>query len=296
MAEQAKKTMHSLNCEYQLGVSAADYEVIVVENSSSNNLSEADVKACGENFHYIRRQEALPTPVFAINHGASKATGTHICVMIDGARLVSPGIVNYMLAAARLAKNPVIAAPGYHLGPKLQRISIQEGYCPAEENRLLSSIQWPLDGYRLFEISCLSGTSRGGFFKPMGESNCICVSKAMFDQLKGFDEKFTETGGGQVNLDFYKRAVEVADSSLIVLLGEGSFHQLHGGITTDAQGSHRRQSMLDHFAQYVELRGAPYQAPNKRPIYLGTVPDSALEFIQTGAAQGLDGYKQQANS
>jgi hypothetical protein len=287
MAPQAKRTMESLSTAYQRGVSAEDYEVIVVENESNNNLSEDDVTAFGENFSYFRRSESQPTPVFAINYGASKARGTHICVMIDGARMVTPGMVSYMLAAAKLEENAVIASPGYHLGPKLQQLSILEGYNQEREAKLLEDIQWPHDGYRLFEVACLSGTCRAGFFAPISESNCICVSRSLYERLGGFDEGFTETGGGQVNLDFYKRAVELPETVLFLLMGEGSFHQLHGGITTGKKGEDRKQAMTDHFAQYASLRGGPYSAPDKRCIYLGSVPDSAVKFINHGTNKAL---------
>ena len=38
MPMQAEKTLYSLTADYQQGVEASDYEVIVVENESANNL------------------------------------------------------------------------------------------------------------------------------------------------------------------------------------------------------------------------------------------------------------------
>ena len=105
--------------------------------------------------------------------------------------------------------------------------------------------------------------------------------------MGGFDPAFTETGGGQVNLDFFKRTVELPDAVLVVLPGEGSFHQFHGGITTGTQGESRVKSMEDHFNQYAALRGGPYRSPAKRPIYLGTFPDSAMKFVRHSAIQSI---------
>jgi hypothetical protein len=155
------------------------------------------------------------------------------------------------------------------------------------EAELLASINWPNDGYRLFEISCLSGTSGSGYFKPIGESNCLSVPADIWQSLGGFDPAFTETGGGQVNLDFYKRAVELPDTLLVILMGEGSFHQFHGGITTGTKGKARVKSMDDHFNQYAALRGEPYKSPTKRPIYLGSLPDSAMKFMHHGTTQAV---------
>ena len=90
MPEQARRTLYSLSTDYQRGVEADDYEVIVVENHSRRVLGEQAATAYPGNFRYLLRHEQLPTPVFAINDAAALATGTHITVMIDGARMVTP--------------------------------------------------------------------------------------------------------------------------------------------------------------------------------------------------------------
>lgn len=283
MPEQARKTLYSLSTAYQRGVEAADYEVIVVENRSDRLLGEDAIRDLPGDFRYFLRDETLPTPVFAVNFGAAQARGTHIAVVVDGARMCTPGVISYMLAACRLSPHAVTAVPGYHLGHELQQISVHKGYDEAAEAQLLASIRWPEDGYRLFEISCLSGSCSSGFFKPIGESNCFLVPRAVFERLGGFDEGFTETGGGQVNLDFYKRAVELPETQLVVLLGEGCFHQIHGGVTTGNREIDREETMVAHFAQYNALRGAAYSPPGKRAIFLGAVPDQALKFIRHGS-------------
>jgi glycosyltransferase involved in cell wall biosynthesis len=280
MPEQAKKTIYSLSAAYQRDVQESDYEVIVMENPSDNMLGKEAAESIAGNVRYFYYEETLPTPVNAMNYGASQAKGDCIGVMIDGARMVSPGMINYMLAAMRLNDNVVISVPGYHLGSKVQQEAMLEGYDEAEEARLLESIGWPEDGYRLFEIACLSGTSAGGYFKPIGECNCLGLPRHIWDKLGGYDPGFTETGGGQCNLDLYKRAVELEETVLVTLLGEGSFHQFHGGITTGTKGEKRLQAMQDHFNQYTSLRGEPYKPPLKRSIYLGTLPDCALKYVR----------------
>ncbi len=292
MPDQAEKTLYSLSTRYQRGVTEEDYEVIVVENSSSAVLGEERACQYGDNVRYFYREETLPSPVPAVNFGAGEARGTHISIMVDGARMLSPAVVSYTLAATRMARRTVIAVPGFHIGHKLQQRAVLEGYCEEEEAALLASIDWPTDGYRLFDISCLSGTSRAGYFKPIGESNCLCVPTELWQELGGFDPAFTETGGGQVNLDFYKRAVEFPDTELVILIGEGSFHQFHGGITTGTQGKERIKSMDDHFNQYAALRGGPYKSPTKRPIYLGSLPDSAMKFMHHGTTQSIQALQE----
>ena len=280
MPEQAKKTLFSLSAAYQRGVSEAEYEIIVVENPSSRMLGKEEAEKWGSNFRYIAYPETKPTPVNAMNFGASQARGRMIGVMIDGARMVSPGIVNYIIAAERLHPNAIVAVPGYHLGEKVQQEAMLEGYDEEFELGLLNKIKWPEDGYRLFEIACLSGTSHSGYFKPLGESNVLAMPRAIWEKLGGFDEGFTETGGGQCNLDLHKRAVELPETVLVTLIGEGSFHQFHGGITTGTKGQERLDIMQSHFNQYAQLRGAPYKPPLKRAIFLGSLPDCAMRFVR----------------
>ncbi|MFN2165497.1 MAG: glycosyltransferase, partial [Anaerolineae bacterium] len=93
MAAQAERTVRSLFSDYQLGVCAADYEVIVVENESRNLLDSDFVEALPDNFRYFLRRDAEPSPAAAINFGASQARGEHICIMIDGARMLTPGVM-----------------------------------------------------------------------------------------------------------------------------------------------------------------------------------------------------------
>lgn len=285
MREQALKTLRSLSIPYQQGVTHTDYEVIVVENASTRNLEEHEVIAFGPNFRYIRRNEPSPSPVPSVNHAASQAQGEMIGLIIDGARMATPGLIHWTLTARRLHPDVIVSTPGYHLGPKLQQDSMLEGYDCHAEQALLDSVGWPVDGYRLFEISVLSGTSANGIFKPIGESNCLSMPRHIWDKLGGCDPRFTETGGGQVNLDLYKRACELEETLLVLLPGEGTFHQFHGGITTGTRDDDRLAIMAAHFAQYTAIRGQPYSAPLKRAIYLGPIPDCAAKFIQHSAAR-----------
>lgn len=293
MPRQAMNTIYTLTTPYQRAVSANDFELIVVENASDDTLNVEDVVAAGPNVRYYLRDEALPTPVFAANFGASVARGKMVSIMIDGARMVTPGLVSYLLAGQRLATHPVIATPSYHLGHRVQQKAMLEGYDEAVEQKLLASLDWRNDGYRLFDIACLSRTSMGGIFRPFGETNCLTTTRALFDEVGGFDERFDETGGGQCNLDLYKRLVELPQSELIVLPGEGSFHQFHGGVTTGQQGEQRHQAMVAHFAQYASIRGGPYIPPDKRPIYLGSIPDGAVRFIRNSGNMLIDAMREE---
>ena len=47
----------------------------------------------------------------------------------------------------------------------------EAGYDQAAEDELLAGIDWEDDGYRLFDVSTLAGSSARGWFGPMGESS-----------------------------------------------------------------------------------------------------------------------------
>lgn len=283
MPEQLDRTLYSLSLDYQRGVEAADYEVIVVENASGQDLGEDRATGHRGQFRYYLREETEPTPIHAIHFGVAQAQGEHVAIMIDGARMLTPGVVAWTLAGLDLHDRAIVCVPGYHLGKELQQVAARKGYNEAGEAELLASIAWPEDGYALFDISCSAGTSAGGIFKPIGESNCIAMARTLFDELGGFDVDFRQRGGGLVNLDFYKRALEAEGTHLVILPGEGSFHQFHGGETTGKSDIDRDQALHDMQAEYVKLRGERFSPPEKRASYLGPIPDSALRYLRHGA-------------
>ena len=118
MPDQAAWTLHSLTPGYQSGVTEQEYEVIVVENKSANNLSAETLRSLPGNFSYHLRPETEPTPVHAVNFGASLARGSNICIMVDGARMLTPGVIRGILRGHSLERDTVVSVPGYHLGGK----------------------------------------------------------------------------------------------------------------------------------------------------------------------------------
>lgn len=284
MPLQAEKTLYSLMPEYQQGVDASDYEVIVVENESANTLSRDFVAQLPANFSYHLRAEREPTPVHAINHGAGISRGRYLCVMIDGARMVTPGVVRNIIRGHRLQENAVITVPGYHIGEQLQQEAVDQGYGMEQDQALIASCGWPANGYGLFDIACFSGSCAAGFFRPNSESNCISIPRAIWASLGGLDTRFNLRGGGLVNLDLYKRACEYPGVEHVVLLGEGTFHQFHGGVTTGGEARDVRALLIEEMKdQYQQIRGEPYQSPETRPVYLGEFPRQVLRFVHSSA-------------
>jgi hypothetical protein len=269
---------------YQRGLAVADYEIVVVENGSRAPLTEADVVSLGPNVSYYSLPDGPPSPARAINYGVHRAKGDVIATMIDGACLLSPGALSGGLRAFRAFPSPVVAVRYFHLGPGSQRQSILDGYDASAEDRLLGSIDWPEHGYRLFEIA--SPLTFGGltehWFTAWFESNCLFLSREVFDRLGGCDERFDLPGGGHLNLDLFRRACDLPDTQPVQLLGEGAFHQVHGGITTNTPEQDARAKRRVYEAQYVALRGERSGTPPRSFYFMGALASPACRSKMRG--------------
>jgi hypothetical protein len=280
MAREAPRTLYTLSAAYQRGVTAADYEVLVVDAGSPSPVPGDLVASQGPNFRLLRTPPS-PSPAAAVNLAARSATGAALALCIDGARMLSPGIIGGMLAGLRMFADPVVATLAWHLGPKGQNESILEGYDQAEEDRLLATVDWRADGYELFRVAALAASSAAGWFGPLNESNCLAVTRSAWEELGGLDERFVSPGGGLVNLDFYRRACSRA-SDLVILLGEGTFHQVHGGVATNVPPE--RHPWWTFHDEYVAIRGEAFAAPAREAVYVGRCPEQALPFLARSVA------------
>jgi glycosyltransferase involved in cell wall biosynthesis len=283
MTREVPRTLRSLAPGYQRGMTADEYEVILVDNGSPEPLDVASLDSFGGRLRSARIDPAPPTPARAANLGIEMAASDFVGLLIDGARLASPGLLARARLARSLAARPIIATLGWHLGSARHMDAGGTGYDQAAEDELLAASGWEDDGYRLFSISTLAASSARGWFAPMGESNGLFMAKAMWEELGGFDESFALPGGGLSNHDLYRRACELDGVELVVLLGEGTFHQIHGGAATSG-----RVGWDEMHDEYVKLRGRAYQPPANDRLYLGSVPDAALPHIEQSARRALE--------
>jgi cephalosporin hydroxylase len=277
MRREADRTLYSLSRKYQQGIESLDYEVIVVENGSEpdQRLGEDFVRSFGPEFRYVDlADDAQPSPAPAMNRGISLSDGRAVALMIDGAHVLTPGVLRFgMLGVASYAP-AVVTTQQWYVGPGQQNEAVAKGYDQGYEDRLFDEISWPTDGYKLFDIGHFIGGR--DWFDNQWESNCIFVPHQLLEQAGGLDESFSTPGGGFVNLDFFERMANSPGVNVVTILGEGSFHQVHGGTTTNVAQLGERNGLIDSYHDsYVELRGRRFVTPSKQFHYVGALHEGA---------------------
>ncbi|PBB64781.1 hypothetical protein CK228_31115 [Mesorhizobium sp. WSM4312] len=281
MARELPRTIRSLSPLMQRGIAPEDYEVILIDNGSTRPADEAQLRSVLPGLVMRSMPRATVSPVLAVNLGLSLARGDFVGVWIDGARMASPGLLAAALSASRLHVRPMIGTIAFHVGPEVQMESVKKGYCQATEDTMLSASGWEDDGYRLFGISALAGSSAGGWFELPAESNAVFLKAEHWRALGGFDERFETPGGGLANLDTWSRICADTSGELIMLLGEATFHQVHGGIATNSV-SPPHQSFHE---EYVRIRSHPFVRPTRQPLFFGGLPDQAKSSLKHSIEQ-----------
>ena len=280
LQSQLDRTLTSLTSEYQ-GLPKDFYEVIIVDNGSSPAVN---LDACAKfniPFRLLRIAPAPASPAYAINLGLAAARADIVGIMIDGARILSPGLLRFAYDGVSLRERAVVSTLGYYLGFDYQSFAIHWGTHDSKtEADLLKRVDWPSNGYRLFEISTPDESSGGSGLFPLGESNALFMRASLWKELRGADERFDEPGGGLVNIDLYKRSLSLPDVQPVVLLGEGTFHQAHGGISTNTSPQTFNDKMAAWRENYERITGKllvfPPDFPGKQPIYLGFQREETL--------------------
>jgi glycosyltransferase involved in cell wall biosynthesis len=272
MSRELPRTIYSLSRDYQRGLADIEYEILVVDNGSPEPVNEAALRRIAPNLRVLQTRPAPQSPVKAINAAAEASDSRMLGVFIDGARVASPGLIARALDAYESDSTKVIGTLGFHLGPDVQMRSFFAGYNQAVEDQLLSTIPWRENGYTLFHISVLAGSSTEGWFGCISESNGVFLDRRMWRALGGFDERFGAPGGGVVNLDFWERAVSASGYRPWIILGEATFHQVHGGAATNGTEAARAQM----FDEYRQIRGRDFVTPRYRPQFVGCLNEEVM--------------------
>ena len=270
MHREIRRTLRTMSHTYQ-NFPYQDYEIIIVDNGSDEKLVLEDIELGDTQLYYHYLEDTSASPAQAINFGLQKCRGAIVGLMVDGARMMSPGVLNYANKVFQSYDNPVVTTLGFHLGFEKQQLASAKGYNQSVEDELLTKCDWEQDGYALFDVSCFAGSSSGGWFTHMAESNCFFAKREVFQKVGGAEERFILAGGGFVNLDLYKRMVELEAVQNVRLLGEGTFHQYHGGASTTDKAEF---SIKELRAEYVAIRGGEFTAPEVSFELVGHLPGS----------------------
>lgn len=276
-ARELPKTLYSLSPAFQQGVSADDYEVIVVDNGSRQPPKAAAFADLGLDLTVLSVEDPTPSPVRAMNLGLDASCGAVVGAFVDGARLASPGLIRRSREAIATHPRAVVGSRGRYLGPMMQRRAMRFGYDQALEDEMLERIDWKHNGYELFNVSVFDETSRAVWHSQVAETNALFMRRAMWRELGGFDPAFDSPGGGFVNLDTWNRACHLPDARPILLLGEATFHQFHGGVATNR---HHRE-VVAFRDEYIRIRGKDYERPAVPATFWGsfTITPHEEEFI-----------------
>lgn len=277
MRREAERTLLSLSRSYQRDIDDLRYEVLVVDNGSApdQRLSPDLVASFGPEFRLLELEgDPHPSPTVALNAGIAAARGEALALMIDGAHVLTPGVLSNGMKGLRTYSPAVVATQQWYVGPGQQGDAQQAGYDQQVEDRLFARIDWPVDGYRLFEIGHFIGER--DWFDGIVESNCLFVPRKLLEQLGGYDESFAMPGGGYANLDLFERLVLAPDVNAVSILGEGTFHQFHGGTTTNvADEAVRRERIVGYREHFEELRGRQLAGVDRPVHYIGAMATKA---------------------
>lgn len=277
MARELPRTLRSLLPSYQRDVAGLPIEIIVLDNGSPTPL---ELEPCDEPSVEIRlvrlEGDAHGSVAPALNHGLQLARGDLVGAWIDGARMASPGLIAACVRAAALHPRAVIATRNHHIGPALQHSERMRDYDREAEDLLLASIDWPRGAERLHEISTPEHADPLG---PLLETNALFMKRALWNELGGFDARFRGPGGGAVNVDMFLRACAAPQTQLVRILGEGTFHQFHGGVTTGAGQLGAAHLLKMGAKQYMRLRGHPLRAVREA----GWLYDSRRGLVEASA-------------
>lgn len=248
MEREAPRTLLTLGKGYQ-GITSERVELIAVDNGSPEPLRLDLPPSDFDSVKLVRIDDASPSPCQALNAGVAGASADRIMLMIDGARMLTPGVVRGGLDALDMIPDSIATPASFHLGRGTREPALDR----AAEDELLASVDWRSSGYDLFRIGASAGSTKVPWVGPMSESTCVIMPKDHFTRIGGFNESFRSPGGGYANIEFFERAARA--SRVVALMGEATFHQTHGGAATGLPPEQRKPILEAWKRDYVAITG-----------------------------------------
>ena len=256
-------TLFSLSKYYQ---NLEDYEVLTI-NNGGEKINENFFYKFGRNFKYkyIEKSDADVHPYIEINKTIEKTHHDKIVIICDGARICSKNILDDYIKILNKSEFDICTCPSYHLGFDLQRKSILSGYNSKFEDNILKRSRWWLEGSSIFDISVLGGSSDSNLYKKLQvESNCLGISKKFFLEIGGFSKNFKIPGGGQINIEFFQKLVSNKKTKINYFINHGTFHQLHGGMSTNSKDFKKQKKNENEELKNINLKIDLEKIKNKK--------------------------------
>ncbi len=288
MRTQVMRTLEALARGHQQGIGSLDYEVVVVDNGPVHEpLDAASVTGVGPEFRLIRPEHPAVSPARVLNAAVAECRGAVVAIILDGACLVTPGVLSKGMQTLCLDERIFATTFAWHLGTDLQTKAMAHGYGLEAEEALLARAGWAADGYALFREAAIDPSNPLGWFGPIVESRFMLLPRVLWDELGGYDERFEARGGGLMALDLFRRVSTLPGVQVVGLLGEGSFHQFHGGVTTN--------SIDDHWSafhdEYKRIIGTAWSVPTPDITYFGDLSEPARAWV--GASRVADHFERE---
>ena len=259
MQREAPRTILSLLPPLQRCVDDVDYEIIVVDNGSPERLDLDDILATAPRLVRLVRlapDDTSASPVSCINMAVrDHSTGDRLMICIDGARLASSHLVRRTTDILSRHPEAFTFVASRHLGRKLQKHAIEEGYNQIIEDKLLYSVAWRTNLDELYPISVWAGAHQQDNPLLQNESNAFSMTRETWDSIGGYNERFNRPGGGLCNLELFRRYVTCRETLNVLLYGEATFHQVHNVPLK----SH--DYFGESIAEYIEVTGKRYRRP-----------------------------------
>ena len=249
MRREAARTLHSLVARVPARASTTlDYEVIVVENgsrptrSSARSSSRASVPSSATSTSAPRRRRRRSTRSTA--GSASRGRQQHRVHDRRRARAhagraavrASPGLAHLR---ARDRRHPAVVRRSRASSPTRSTTGYDQAY-EDELFRRRSSGRTTGTGCSRSATSSATATGSTGCGRATASS---CPARCS-SRSAAFDERFSMAGGGYANLELYERLGATPGVNVVTILGEGSFHQVHGGTTTNRADPDERRARV----------------------------------------------------
>ena len=283
--EQVINTLESLKHEYQ-NFDPNLYEVLILENPSENNLSQKEILNLPDNFFYnLNTYKKSSTE--SLNKLSEQAKGDYLLIIPDGAEILSKRVLNYCYQATKISSKCIVAFHSYNLGFSRHFMSKREEDHSKKIEKEFLNETLPNNPDNLLNNASWSSSSSSGSFYQMAESNCLLLTKQLWNKIDGFDQRLDSIEEGFANLDLYNRVLENKDHNLFFVLGEGTFNQLN----SKKSKKFSEKNFEKCKSEYFEITKKKLTLSKRKDFdLLGRVYPSSLKLLKQSLISTISNY------